>query len=114
MARKSIPKKLRTILKEKHAGKCGYCGTPLMDKFHIDHIEPFHDGGKCEDENLMAVCISCNLQKGGRTLECFRELIEDKLNQLMLVTNYTVAKRYAMIEETPKKIIFEFERVEDE
>jgi len=41
MSRKSISKKLRQKLKEKHNSKCGYCGTSLKDKFHVDHIEPF-------------------------------------------------------------------------
>jgi len=109
MNRKQISKKLRQELKEKHNCKCGYCGILLKAKFHIDHIEPFFNGGKCEEDNLMAVCISCNLQKGGRSLECFRDLIEDKLNQLKLVANYEVVKRYGMIKEFPKKIIFEYE-----
>ena len=112
MSRKSISKKLRQKLKEKHNSKCGYCGTPLKDKFHVDHIEPFFNGGKCKEDNLMATCVSCNLQKGGRPLEHFRELISDKLNQLKLVANYEIAKRYGMIKEIKKEIVFEFERIE--
>jgi 5-methylcytosine-specific restriction endonuclease McrA len=110
MKRKSISKKLRQKLKEEYNNKCGYCGTPINTKFHIDHIEPHFNGGSCEEKNLMAVCISCNLQKGGRSLECFRDLIEDKLNQLKLVANYEVAKRYGLIIEVPKKIVFFFEK----
>lgn len=112
MKRKAINKKLRQKLKEKYDSKCGYCQAPLKSKFHIDHIEPFSNGGGCEEDNLMAVCVSCNLQKGRRSLADFRDLIEDKLNQLRLVANYEVAKRYRMIVEKPKKIVFFFEKHE--
>ena len=111
-ARKNISKALRLKLKEKYNGKCGYCSTPLTGKFHIDHINPFIAGGSCEEGNLLAVCISCNLQKGGRGLEEFREFLHDKLYQLSLVANYEVAKRYRLIKEIQKVIIFEFERIQ--
>jgi 5-methylcytosine-specific restriction endonuclease McrA len=84
----------------------------LTGKFHIDHINPFIAGGSCEEGNLLAVCVSCNLQKGGRGLEEFREFLHDKLYQLSLVANYEVAKRYGLIIEKKHKIIYEFERVE--
>ena len=113
MGRKAISKQLRLKLKEKYNGKCGYCEIQLKDKFHIDHIKPHFNGGSCDEDNLMAVCVSCNLQKGGRSLECFRDLVEDKPNQLKLVANYEVAKRYGMIIEIPKKIVFYFERMKD-
>ena len=113
MSRKAIPKELRQKLKEQYECKCGYCGTPLEDKFHIDHKHPHFNGGSDKEKNLMATCVSCNLQKGGRTLEDFRDLIADKLNQLKLVTNYEVAKRYNMIKENDIEIVFEFENCLD-
>ncbi len=111
MSRKKISKELRQKLKEKYNCNCGYCETPLKDRFHIDHIKPYHNDGECEENNLIAVCISCNLQKGGMPLEDFRDFIEDKLNQLKLVANYEIAKRYGLLEEKPKKIKFYFERI---
>ena len=111
-ARKNISKALRLKLKEKYNCKCGYCSSTLTNKFHIDHINPFIAGGSCEEGNLLAVCVSCNLQKGGRGLEEFREFLYDKLYQLSLVANYEVAKRYRLIKEIQKVIIFKFERIQ--
>ena len=47
---------------------CQYCGqqVPCLT---IDHIVPRRLGGMHSWGNLVAACPSCNLRKGGRTLE---------------------------------------------
>lgn len=122
-------KELRIAVKKKCNGKCAYCGDVLTDKFHVDHLLPvkrifkWEDGkhkstGKMENpeldcfENMLPSCASCNVIKSSLSLEIFREIIEDRLVQLERESSYRVAKRYGMIIEVPKKIIFEFERVE--
>jgi 5-methylcytosine-specific restriction endonuclease McrA len=47
---------------------CQYCGT-RMTRLTIDHLVPRHRGGDHSWSNLVAACPSCNLHKGGRTLQ---------------------------------------------
>lgn len=47
---------------------CQYCGTRLM-RLTIDHLIPRHRGGEHSWANLVAACPSCNLRKGGRTVQ---------------------------------------------
>jgi len=106
MTRKSMSKKLRQKLKDKMNCRCGYCGELLSDKFHIDHKIPHRAGGTCDEDNLIASCISCNLQKTGMSVNEFRQSIENKLKQLELTANNKIARRYGLIKETQKKIVF--------
>jgi len=47
---------------------CQYCGqrTPATD-LTFDHVVPVAQGGRKDWENIVACCITCNRQKGGRT-----------------------------------------------
>jgi len=47
---------------------CQYCGARLM-RLTIDHLVPRHRGGDHSWANLVAACPSCNLRKGGRTVQ---------------------------------------------
>lgn len=47
---------------------CQYCGS-RSSRLTLDHVVPRHRGGRHEWENLVAACPSCNLRKGGRTME---------------------------------------------
>ena len=45
--------------------KCVYCGTELHPKkFHLDHFQSLHKGGKNVFANLVASCNRCNIMKG--------------------------------------------------
>ena len=47
---------------------CQYCGIrPVRPT--LDHVVPRHMGGTHSWENLVTACPSCNLRKGGRTVE---------------------------------------------
>lgn len=124
-------KEQRQKVKEKCDGKCAYCGETLGDKFHVDHLEavqrkskyisgkgfvPTGEMRKPENdnfENLMPACVSCNIQKASLSLDVFREVIENKINVLNNnSTPYKIAKRYGLIEEKPKKIVFYFEEID--
>lgn len=51
-------------------GRCGYCGKqPAPEDITMDHICPKSRGGQSTFENCVLCCISCNLQKGNRSLE---------------------------------------------
>lgn len=122
-------KQLREKVFMKYNGNCAYCGEALK-KFHVDHLLPvrriskWEDGkfkatGKMENpefdtfDNMMPSCASCNISKSSMSLEHFREVVEDKLRQLERESNYRMAKRYGMITENPKKIIFYFENIKE-
>jgi hypothetical protein len=68
---------------------CPYCGLPLGDSTHADHIYPVSRGGLSTIENMVLVCDQCNLSKGDRTLREFirknnldAERIESTLERL--------------------------------
>lgn len=44
-------------------GKCACCGSPLGDKFHLDHIMPLALGGSNTDDNIQLLLPKCNTQK---------------------------------------------------
>jgi 5-methylcytosine-specific restriction endonuclease McrA len=47
---------------------CQYCGIrPARPT--LDHVIPRHLGGSHTWENLVTACPSCNLRKGGRTVD---------------------------------------------
>jgi len=48
-------------------GRCGYCGMPVGDRYHVDHMIPLIRGGTNAPENLCIACPSCNLEKGDKT-----------------------------------------------
>ena len=121
-----MKKDLRLKVLNKCNGNCAYCGTPLDNRFHVDHKIPvkristwvdgkFKPTGKMENpeldvfENMLPACASCNICKSSFPLEYFREILEDKVNQLERESNYRIAKRFGLIKETPKKIVFYFE-----
>jgi len=53
-----------TLKKEiKPGALCPYCGRPIGDDPHLDHIYPLRMGGLSVKENLLYVCRECNLSK---------------------------------------------------
>ena len=61
-------------------------------------------------DNQMPACASCNINKHSMTLEDFRRAIQNFMKHLNEVsTQYKIAKRYGLIQETAKPVIFYFE-----
>ena len=50
--------------------RCYLCGEmiPLGER-HVDHVRALTNGGEHRPSNLAISCASCNLSKGGKTLE---------------------------------------------
>jgi len=49
---------------------CQYCGLRLSrSKLNLDHVKPKSQGGRTNWTNIVCSCVSCNLEKGGRTPE---------------------------------------------
>lgn len=115
----------RELVFQKYDGKCAYCGCELSKGWHIDHIEPIvrnfgsaKHRGYCERpenekvENYNPSCASCNINKHSMTVEQFRESIKKYVNSLNLYsTQYKIAKRYGLIQETEIEVQFYYETV---
>lgn len=72
-----------------------------------EHPERFHI------DNQMPSCPSCNINKHSDSLEGFRDLVGGFINSLNRdSTQYKIAKRYGLIEETKKPVVFYFETLQ--
>lgn len=61
-------------------------------------------------DNQMPACPSCNINKHSDSLEGFRNLIQNFTRSLNRdSTQYKVAKRYGLIKEVKKPVVFYFE-----
>lgn len=121
----------REAVKSKFGGRCAYCGELLGDRWHIDHKEPIQrhmrwDGakskmvhtGKCEHptnkrhDNEFPACIPCNMNKSSLPLEYWRKQIASRIAALNdRSTDYKTAKRFGLLHETPRTVVFWFEAV---
>lgn len=134
-----MKKSEREIVFNKFGGKCAYCGYNLKKGWHVDEIEPVRrhwqyskdengnrilDRGKGDYlkvntcmhperfhiDNQNPSCASCNINKHSDSLEDFRKNIAAYMKHLNGVnTQYKIAKRYGLIEETEKPVVFYFE-----
>lgn len=113
---------------DKYGGRCAYCGCELTKGWHVDEIEPIvrnftFDGcgktvfdGTCKHperlhvDNQNPACASCNIMKSSEPLESFRNKIAGFVNSLnQYSTQYKFAKRYGLVQETIKPVVFYFE-----
>ena len=127
----AVSKKNRQLIFDKYKGKCAYCGCDLEKGWHVDELLPvkrnyeynkntrsFKSTGTClyperfNIENQMPSCQSCNINKHSMSLEEFRNLISGFIKHLNEVnTQYKIAKRYGLVNETIKPIVFYFEKI---
>lgn len=55
-------KDIENIYKRQN-GRCYWCGIPVENKYHIDHVIPLSRGGSDSPENLVVSCPTCNQKK---------------------------------------------------
>jgi 5-methylcytosine-specific restriction endonuclease McrA len=123
----------REIIYDKCNYRCAYCGEQLLFKdMQIDHIIPqsnfiMHIKNKYKVpeflkhltendlnhyDNLLPTCRVCNKWKDTFDLESFRyELSEQTKRLTQYSSSYRIAKKYGLIEETKKPIVFYFETI---
>ena len=126
-------KKDREIIFNKYGGKCSYCGDPLQKGWHVDELLPVKRNHKYDKnkqkfiwdgtyehperlniDNQMPSCPSCNINKHSGSIEEFRSLITGFMKHLNEVnTQYKIAKRYGLVKEEIKPILFYFEKVDN-
>ncbi len=51
--------------------QCPYCGGPLGNSPHADHIHPVAKGGLSTWQNMVYICMKCNIKKSHATLTAF-------------------------------------------
>lgn len=124
-----LTKSQRATLREKFGGRCSYCGEPLGDRWHADHLEavqrklehvrgkgfvPTGEAYRPEHDhigNMMPSCAPCNIDKHVMSLEDWRGKLARTLEVLQRNNpTYRHALRFGMLEEKPAPIIFYFER----
>lgn len=127
-----MKKKDREVIFNKYGGRCAYCGCELVKGWHVDELEPCRRKYREEQvlgewkwrqklvgyihpdrlhiDNQMPACASCNINKHSGSLEDFRALIAGFMKHLNEIsTQYKIAKRYGLIQETVKPVVFYFE-----
>ena len=114
--RKSISKATRLKVYEKYDGHCAYCGCTLKLKdMQVDHIQSVYwYNGANDIENYNPACRMCNFYKSTMSVEDFREQLGKILSRLEKTFIYRVAKRYGVIQEVEKPIVFYFEKERSE
>jgi 5-methylcytosine-specific restriction endonuclease McrA len=53
---------------------CTYCNTNCSDAYHVDHVIPLAIGGAHEISNLTIACPTCNISKGKKTPEEWKQI----------------------------------------
>ena len=114
--RRHISKKERLEIASKTNNRCGYCGEPLPERWHVDHIEPFaKNGTTCEKDNLMAACPQCNRFKDTFTIDLFRRELKQQVDRARRQSvNFRFAEKYGLIKVTDRPIVFYFETLNKE
>lgn len=118
---------------DKFDGHCAYCGCVLEKGWHVDELLPVKRNYKWNStktryipdgtfehpenfnlDNQMPACASCNINKHSMSLEEFRKLISGFMSHLNnLNTQYKIAKRYGLVIENIKPIVFYFEQIKN-
>jgi hypothetical protein len=125
----NLNKKARAELAAKFGGRCAYCGTPLGERWHADHLEPvmrelkwvsgkgLMTTGKLERperdtlDNLMPSCGPCNIDKHSLTLEQWRVKLGGAPGVLARNSpTYRHAVRFGLVAEVTTAVVFYFER----
>ena len=117
-------KETRKFIYEKYNAHCAYCGIKMTIKeMQVDHlVSQFHfkfnmakaytDKYLNDISNLMPSCRVCNKWKSAHSLEAFRNEIKEQIHRLnSYSSNYRFAKKYNLVQETPREIVFYFEQL---
>lgn len=130
MSKKISDPIFRQSILNKFNGLCAYCGTDLSTGgFHIDHFIPKRrysktyqelvdrgiyerkPTGKDEFDNYMPCCAPCNSSKSDLSIEEFRDRVYDRVIRLNKNSHeYNIAKRFGLVIEVNKQVIFHFEK----
>jgi 5-methylcytosine-specific restriction endonuclease McrA len=136
---KSFKKEKQLYIWNKYGRRCAYCGDKLeYKKMQVDHIVPQYNFFKWyhqfelngynhgipefllhltpadvnHSDNLNPACAKCNKYKSSFGLEEFRIQIQSQVERLnKYITQYYRAKKFGLVVETGKKVVFYFEKI---
>lgn len=113
--RRALSKAERKQVYEKYNGHCAYCGCELkMQNMQADHIvSVYWNNGTNSIENYNPSCRMCNFYKSTLSIEEFRNKLQTVTERLEKTFIYRLAKKYGIVKEDKKKIIFYFEQFEN-
>lgn len=128
-----LTKAQREKVRQMFDGHCAYCGEPLPDRWHVDHVEPVVrellskqtvrgtyktvSGDPIYPKrdnmaNYMPACPPCNISKHSMSLEVWRAWLAGHVNSLNSYHPiYRLAKKYGLVQETGIPVTFYFERM---
>jgi hypothetical protein len=120
-----LTKSERATIRQMFDGRCAYCGEPLAERWHADHVEPVMRGvgsywsglpaARMENhriDNMMPSCAPCNISKATFSIDQWRLIIAGHVAVLdRNQPTYRLAKKYGLIAETQKPVEFYFERL---
>lgn len=111
--RRKLGREERLQIYERCIRRCAYCGCDIEYKdMQIDHVKPLRIGGADDLSNMLPACRSCNHYKATLGLEKFRKYIEDIPNRLNRDSiPFAVGKRFGVVEEHQKHVVFWFEEL---
>lgn len=114
--RKNIPTKTRQKVYEKFDRHCAYCGCSIAYKdMQVDHLySVYRFDGEDTVENLMPACRMCNFYKSTYTVEKFRSRLQSLTERLEKSFIYRLARKFGIVEEHKKPIVFYFEKTKQE
>lgn len=137
----SLSKSQRIAIREMFGCRCAYCGHPLGERWHADHIQAIMrktewlrdekgkrivENGRMkvrvigawnpENEridNYFPACVPCNIDKNCMDIETWRKSLQDKINvALRASTPLRHAKRFGLVHFSDDPIVFYFEKVD--
>ena len=53
-------------MQAEYGGRCAYCAA--SGKLTMDHVVPLSKGGAHTADNIVPVCLACNMSKGAKPL----------------------------------------------
>lgn len=119
-----LTKAQRAALHAMFDGRCAYCGQPLGERWHADHVEALRRNDWCKVpgppehperdriENMMPACAPCNIDKHSMSLENWRDQMQRSHDTLHRDNGtYRRMKRFGMVVEQRQAIVFHFEHV---
>ena len=54
---------------------CVACKADISHKFHVDHVVPLVCGGDNDISNIQLLCPTCNMRKGKKSMDEFKQLL---------------------------------------
>lgn len=94
---------------------CQYCGQ-VCEHLTRDHITPISKGGSNHTRNIRMACKPCNLSKGPKTIEVWRERragIPNMSPQVVAWLEANWPEFHEVKRREASKVVFHFEKVRD-